>query len=147
MNTVLRFLFSAVGLLVASSVVSGIHHGPFVDLLIVAVLLGALNATVGQFLRLLAIVPMACSFGCFNLVINGLIFWWAGSLSRMLGLQFSVDGFWPAFWGALVSSMVAGLLGWLFLPKASRPGRPGPRPGPGSGGDDEGPRPIKIVNP
>ncbi|HJV22910.1 MAG TPA: phage holin family protein [Holophagaceae bacterium] len=143
MNTVLRFLFSAVGLLVASSVVSGIHHGPFVDLLIVAVLLGALNATVGQFLRLLAIVPMACSFGCFNLVINGLIFWWAGSLSRMLGLQFSVDGFWPAFWGALVSSMVAGLLGWLFLPKESRPGRPGPGPR----GDDEGPRPIKIVNP
>ena len=141
MNTLLRFLFSAVGLLVASSLVSGIHHGPFVDLLIVAVLLGALNATVGQLLRLLALVPMACSFGCFNLVINGLIFWWAGSISRMLGLQFSVDGFWSAFWGALVSSLVAGLLGWLFLPKESRPGRPaGPR-------NDEGPRPIKIVNP
>ncbi len=141
MNTVLRFLFSAVGLLVASSVVSGIHHGPFVDLLIVAVLLGALNATVGQILRFLALVPVACSFGCFNLVINGLIFWWAGSLSRVLGLQFSVDGFWPAFWGALISSAVAGLLGWIFLPKKQGPGRPGPR------AQDEGPRPIKIVNP
>ncbi len=141
MNTLLRFLFSAVGLLVASSLVSGIHHGPFVDLLIVAVLLGALNATVGQLLRLLALVPMACSFGCFNLVINGLIFWWAGSLSRLLGLQFSVDGFWPAFWGAIISSTVAGLLGWVFLPKKQGPGRPGPGP------REEGPRPIKIVNP
>lgn len=142
MQTLLRFLFSAIGLLVASSLVSGIHHGPFVDLLIVAVLLGALNATVGQFLRLLALVPMACSFGCFNLVINALLFWWAGSLSKVLGLQFSVDGFWSAFWGALISSAVAGILGWLFLPK-QRPNRPGPGPR----RDDEGPRPIKIVNP
>ena len=63
MNALLRFLFSAIGLLVASSLVPGLGHGSFLDLLIVAVLLGALNATVGVFLKVLAFVPMACSLG------------------------------------------------------------------------------------
>ncbi len=141
MDTLLRFLFSAIGLMAASSLVSGITHGGFMELLAVAVLLGALNATLGQVLKLLALVPVACSFGCFNLVINGLVFLLAGRLSAALGLHFAVSGFWAAFWGALVSSAVAGLLGWLFLPKR-RGGGPGPRRD-----DDAGPRPIKIVNP
>ena len=141
MDSLLRFLFSAIGLLAASTLVPGITHGGFLELLAVAVVLGALNATVGQLLKLLALVPVACSFGCFNLVINGLVFLLAGRLSAALGLHFAVSGFWAAFWGALVSSAVAGLLGLLFLPRRPRPG------GPGRGHDDEGPRPIKIVNP
>ena len=42
MTTLLRFLFSAIGLLVACSFVPGLGHGSFLDLLIVAVILGAL---------------------------------------------------------------------------------------------------------
>ena len=132
MNTLLRFLFSAVGLLVACAFVPGLGHGSFLDLLIVAVILAALNATVGSLLKLVAFVPVACSFGCFSLVINGLVFWLAGSLSARLGLQFTVSGFWAGFFGALVSSLVASLLGALFIPKDRQ--RPGPRP------------PIKLVN-
>lgn len=132
MTTLLRFFFSAVGLLVASSVLKGIGHGSFVDLLVVAVLLGALNATVGALLKFLALVPVACSFGCFSLVINGLVFWLAGTLSARLGLSFTVDGFWPGFFGALVTSVVASVLGAIFIPKDRH--RPEP------------PRPIKIIN-
>jgi putative membrane protein len=130
----LRFVFSAIGLLVACSFVPGLGHGSFLDLLIVAVLLAALNTTVGSFLRLIAIVPMACSFGCFSLVINGLVFWMAGALSSKLGLNFTVSGFWAGFFGALVSSLIASLLNGIFIPKdRQRPQGPGPT--------------IKIVNP
>lgn len=133
MNTVLRFVFSAIGLMVASALVPGLGHGGFLDLLAVAVILGALNATLGVFLKVVAIVPMACSFGCFSLVINGLVFWLAGTLSAKLGLNFTVAGFWAGFFGALVSSVVASILGAIFIPKDRR--RPqGPGPG------------IKIVN-
>jgi len=132
-TTLLRFLFSAIGLLVACSVVPGLGHGTFLDLLIVAVILGALNATLGTFLKLIAIVPMACSFGCFSLVINGLIFWLAGGLSSKLGLNFTVSGFWAGVFGALVSSVVASILGAIFIPKdRQRPQGPPP--------------PIKIIN-
>jgi len=133
MNTVLRFLFSAIGLLVACSFVPGLHHGTFVDLLIVAIILAALNTTVGSFLKLIALVPMACSFGCFSLVINGLVFWLAGALSNRLGLNFTVSGFWAGFFGALVSSVIAAILGAVFIPKDRR------RP--------QGPEPrIKVIN-
>jgi putative membrane protein len=131
-NTLLRFLFSAIGLMVACSFVPGLNHGSFLDLLIVAVLLAALNATVGSFLKVIAIVPMACSFGCFSLVINGLIFWLAGSLSAKLGLHFTVSGFWAGFFGALVSSVIASILNGIFIPKDRQ------RP--------QGPPPIKVVN-
>ena len=133
MNTVLRFLFSAIGLLVACSLVPGLGHGTFLDLLAVAVILGALNATLGVFLKLVAIVPMACSFGCFSLVINGLVFWLAGTLSSKLGLDFTVSGFWAGVFGALVTSLVAATLGAIFIPKErERPQGPPPS--------------IKIVN-
>lgn len=133
MNSLLRFLFSALGLLVASSFVPGLGHGSFLDLLIVAILLGALNATVGAFLKVIAFIPMACSLGCFSLVINGLVFWLAGSLSAKLGLAFTVTGFWAGFFGALVTSIVASILGAIFIPKdRQRPQGPAPR--------------IKVVN-
>ena len=132
MTTLLRFLFSAIGLLVACAFVPGLGHGSFLDLLIVAVILAALNATVGSLLKVIAFVPMACSLGCFSLVINGLVFWLAGSLSSKLGLAFTVSGFWAGFFGALVSSVVAYLLGALFIPQDRR--RPGPPPR------------IKVVN-
>ena len=134
MSMILRFVFSAIGLLVACSFVPGLGHGSFLDLLIVAILLAALNTTVGSFLRLIAIVPMACSFGCFSLVINGLVFWMAGALSSKLGLDFTVSGFWAGFFGALVSSLIASILNGIFIPKdRQRPQGPGPT--------------IKVVNP
>ena len=133
MTTLLRFLFSAMGLLVACAFVPGLGHGTFLDLLIVAVILAALNTTVGTFLKLIAIVPMACSFGCFSLVINGLVFWLAGTLSAKLGLNFTVSGFWAGFFGALVSSVIASILGAIFIPKdRQRPQGPPPT--------------IKVVN-
>jgi putative membrane protein len=130
---ILRFLFSAIGLLVASAVVHGISHGAFLDLLIVAILLGALNATLGSTLKFLAFIPMACSFGCMSLVINGLVFWFAGWLAGNLGLGFRVSGFWAGFFGALVASVVATVLEAVFLGR-ERPNLPEP------------PRKIKQIN-
>ena len=134
MRILLRFLFSATGLLVASHLVPGIHRGPFLELLGVAVLLGALNATLGALLKYLAMVPMVCSFGCLSLFINGLVFWLAGSLAARLGLGFAVDGFWAGFFGALVSSVVATLLEWILVGKEDRRRPPEP------------PRKVKIIN-
>ena len=133
MRTLLRFLFSATGLLVASHLVPGIHRGPFLELLGVALILGAMNATLGVLLKYLATVPLVCSFGCLSLFINGLVFWLAGTLATKLGLGFSVEGFWAGFFGALVSSIVATLLEWILIGRENR------RP-------PESPRQVKIIN-
>jgi putative membrane protein len=139
MRLLFRFLFSALGLLVASTLVPGIGHGSFLDLFLVAILLGALNATLGLLLRFVAFIPLACSFGCLSLFINGLVFWLAGRLASSLGLGFTVAGFWPGFFGALVSSAVAWILDRVFFGTPERKEPPGP-PVPGGG------RPIKVVD-
>lgn len=127
MRALLRFLFSAVGLLVASALVPGLHRGTFLELLAVAVLLGFLNATLGALLKFVALVPVVLSFGCMSLVINGLLFWLAGTLAVRLGLGFRVDGFWPGFFGALVSGITAWLLEVALLGRERRPPPRGPR--------------------
>ena len=132
MTTLLRFLFSALGLLVAAFFVPGVHGGPFLELVVVAIILGALNATLGLLLKFIAFLPNFCTFGCLGLFINGLVFWAVGGLSHTLGLHFRVDGFWAGFFGALVSSMVAGILGWIFLPKKN---------------DDRREPKVKVINP
>ena len=136
MRLLFRFLFSALGLLVASYLVPGIGHGSFLDLFLVAVLLGALNATLGLLLRFVAFLPNACSFGCLSLFINGLLFWLAGRLASSLGLGFSVASFWSGFWGALISSFVAWILDRVFFGSPDRSGPPPP----------SGERPIKVVD-
>lgn len=113
--------------------VAGLHRGTFTELLAVAVILGALNATLGMVLKFIAFIPVACSLGCFSLVINGLVFWLAGALSTRLGLGFQVDGFWAGFFGALVTSLVAWLLERVLLGK-EEPRRP------------SAPRSVKIIN-
>lgn len=139
MRTLLRFLFSAVGLLAAATVVPGIHHQGFVGLIVVAVLLGALNATLGAFLKAIAFLPVACTFGCFSLVINGLVFWCVGALAHTLGLGFQVDGFWAGFLGALVTSVTA----WLLERALIGPEKKDP---PTYQAPDQ-PRKVKIIEP
>jgi len=137
-NTVralLRFLFSAVGLLAASSLLPGIQRGSFPELLAVAVILGALNATLGVILKRVAILPLVCSFGCLSLFINGLVFWLAGVISARLGLGFSVRGFWAGFFGALITSVVGTLLEWILIGRERQETVPPPPP-----------PTIKIVN-
>jgi putative membrane protein len=135
-RALLRFLFSAVGLLTAAALVPGIHRGSFLELLAVAVLLGFLNATLGSLLKFLALVPVVLSLGCMSLVINGLLFWLAGTLSARLGLGFRVDGFWPGFFGALVSGAIAWLLETVLLGREHRRQGPPSPPQP----------PLKIIN-
>ena len=51
------------------------------------------------------------TLGLFNFVINGLMFWLAGSLLQ----GFVVGGFWPAVFGALLYSILSSTLSSLLL--------------------------------
>jgi putative membrane protein len=48
--------------------------------------------------------------------------WLTGTISDALGLGFHVAGFWPAFFGALVVSLVSLMLSF-FLTAGPRPAR------------------------
>jgi putative membrane protein len=111
MNFIIRLLISAAALWVAIRFVPGItFEGDWLRLLLVAVVFGVVNAFVRPIVTLLALPLVILTLGLFTLVINGLMLMLTSGLSGALGLAFHVEGFWAAFWGALVISIVSLLL-------------------------------------
>lgn len=121
-----RWALLSVGVWVAAWAVDGIHLDGWESTIIVALILGLLNATIRPLLFWLSL-PFTClTFGFFVLVLNtamlGLTAWIAGKFDR---IHFAIDGFWDAFWGALIISLVAWVLGWFVrMPRSE-----GPEPG------------------
>jgi putative membrane protein len=109
-----RLLVNAAALWVATRLVPGVTFaGDWPAFFGVALTFGVINAFIRPVARILTFPLIIVTLGLFALVINGLMLWLTSSLSASLGLGFHVDGFWPAFWGALVVSIVSTLLSLL----------------------------------
>jgi putative membrane protein len=115
-----RIAVVAVALWVASVVVPGIAITAGNTGLLVAELLG-----VGVIFVLVEelVKPVIKTLGCFlyiltlgliGLVVNALLLMLVGWLADRVGLPFVVDGFWAAFWGAIVVAVVSGVLHLLI---------------------------------
>lgn len=107
---ILRVLIAALGLWLATEWVSGITVSTPTTLILAALLLGIVNAVVRPIVVLLTLPVTLITLGLFLLVVN----------AAMLGLVaaflpgFSIAGFWPALWGALLISLVSWLGSALF---------------------------------
>ena len=107
----LRLLINAAALWVAIQLVDGIEHrGSWWALLFVALVFGILNASIRPLLKLLSLPIIILTLGLFIFVINALMLLLTGWISGKLNLGFYVNGFWDAFFGGLVISVVSFLL-------------------------------------
>jgi putative membrane protein len=107
---ILRWLISTLAIFAAVWLVPGIQfQGPGWQLGVVAFVFGLLNALLRPFLLLLTIFTL----GLFGLVINAVLLLLSSSLASYLGIQFHVDGFWAAFLGGLIISLVTMILSLL----------------------------------
>ncbi|MCX7790599.1 MAG: phage holin family protein [Chloroflexaceae bacterium] len=119
MQLLLRWLLTAVALAITAYIVPGItvegQTGIFA-VLVMAVVFGFVNAFIRPLLKLLSCPLIILTLGLFTLVINAISFLLSSWIAQnVFGARFIVDGFWPAFWGAIVVSIVSFLLS-LFLP-------------------------------
>jgi putative membrane protein len=107
---ILRVLIAALGLWLATEWVSGITVTTAATLIFAALLLGVVNAIVRPIVVLLTLPVTLITLGLFLLVVN----------AAMLGLVaaflpgFSIAGFWPAVWAALLISLVSWLGSAIF---------------------------------
>ncbi|MDX3895283.1 phage holin family protein [Pusillimonas sp.] len=106
MEILLIWILNAVALLIVAYILPGISVASFWSALIAALVLGLLNTLVKPVLVLLTLPVTIVTLGLFLLVINALVFWFVGSVLK----GFHVNGFWWAMLGALVYSIIAGLL-------------------------------------
>ncbi len=84
-------------------------------LVAVAVIFGLVNAVLKPIIKTLGCAFYVLTLGLIGLVVNALLLLLTSEVAQRLDLPFHVDGFWAAFWGAIV----VGVVGWLlhlFLP-------------------------------
>jgi putative membrane protein len=124
MKLLIRWVISALALFAAAWLVPGIRveETGLVVFAAMAVILGLVNAIVRPLLKLLTCPLILLTLGLFVLVINGLTLWLASSVAvNWFNVGFYVDGFWPAFLGALIVSVVTVILSALV--REDDPGR------------------------
>lgn len=113
MKLILRWLITALALFVAAWALPGIHvdSGGWVVYAAMAVILSLANALIRPLLRLLTCPLIVLTLGLFTLVINAVTLLVSSYLANELfQVGFYIDGFWPAFWGALIVSVVSVIL-------------------------------------
>ena len=116
-----RLFVNAAALWVATRLVSGVtFSGDWLPFLGVALVFGVVNAFIGPVAKILTFPLIIVTLGIFSLVVNGLMLWLTSSLSTALGLGFHVSGFWAAFFGAPVVSIVSTLLSMLVRDASRR---------------------------
>lgn len=106
-NFVIRLVVNAVALSAAAYIVDGIHlSDDLVQVLLVALVFGLVNAILKPIVMFLALPFVFLTLGLFALVVNaGMLL-----LTDRLVDALRVDGFGAAFWGAIVISLVSMVL-------------------------------------
>jgi putative membrane protein len=127
MRFLIRVLASAAALAVATAVVPGIElmtgsvTSKVLTLIAVALIFGVINAFLKPIVKIVGCVFYILTLGLIALVVNALLLWLTSWLAGELNLPWHVTGFWPAFWGALIVSVVGWLLSILIPDRDSKP--------------------------
>lgn len=115
MGFLIRVVANTLALLLASHVIPGIRLDGLMSALAAGLLLGVVNAVVRPVLVVLTFPITLVTLGLFLLVLNGLCLW----LVSAIVTGFQVAGFWPAFFAALLVSVVS----WIVTALISDSGR------------------------
>lgn len=127
MRTVIRVLVCAFALWLTTLIVggSGPHgvwivpisdddYSPLITLLLVALVFGLVNGTLGRVVRFVSIPLYILTLGLFGLIVNGIMISIVAWLSELAGFGLAVEGFWWGVLAALVLSILSGVLNGLL---------------------------------
>ncbi len=109
---ILRWVVNAVALYAAIIIVPGIQlqndqANQWFAILLLALVFGLLNALLRPLIVMLTCPLIILTLGLGTLLINTFLFYLTGVIGNQFGWGFTVDGFWAAFLGALVVSLVS----------------------------------------
>jgi putative membrane protein len=102
----IRWLILTAAIMLTPYVVKGIQVDGFLSALEAAAILGVLNAIFRPVLMILTLPINILTLGLFTFIINGCLLMMASC--AMSGLE--INGFWSAFWGSIIISIVSWLL-------------------------------------
>ena len=117
MKLLIRWAITSLALFVAAWLVPGIvvdsnGWGVYV---VMALILGLVNAFVRPLLKFLTCPLVLLTLGVFVLVINALTLWLSSWIAQELfKVDFYVNGFWAAFFGGLIVSIITVVMSGLI---------------------------------
>jgi putative membrane protein len=112
----IRLAITAVALWITTLIVPGVEVGgrsgtdTALTLVVVALIFGVVNAVLKPLIKVFGCVFYLLTLGLFALVVNALLFLLTDQIARALDLPFDVEGFWAAFWGAIVMAVATWLI-------------------------------------
>jgi putative membrane protein len=113
-HLILRIVINALSIAIAVTVVDGISFtGEWWKMLFVGAVFGIVNSFLKPLVTFFTLPLIILTLGLFTLIVNTLMLLITVSLSGPLGLGLQIHGFWPAFKGALIISLVSMMLSWL----------------------------------
>jgi len=110
MSILIQWLINAVAVYTTAHLLEGIHIKSFGAAILVALVLGLVNAILRPVMVFFSIPFIILTLGLFLLVINALML----QLSASIVGGFSIDSFWWAIAGSVVISLISWMLSSLF---------------------------------
>ncbi len=110
MRIILHWILISVAVFATSKIISGVILDPIWTALIVGACLTLFNMFIKPIVNIITLPINALTLGIFSLVLNGALFWYLGTLIK----GFEVKGFYAAFVGALLVSIINWLLKKVF---------------------------------
>ncbi|MFA5287389.1 MAG: phage holin family protein [Candidatus Omnitrophota bacterium] len=109
MYFLIRWGINALSILIVAHIVKGIEVSNTAVVIVVALLLGIINAFIRPLIILVTLPINILTLGLFTLFINAAIFYFVSTIVK----GFVITGFWPAFWGYILFSIISFLLSSL----------------------------------
>ncbi|HEX4879012.1 MAG TPA: phage holin family protein [Limnobacter sp.] len=111
MRLLLSWVLNALALMGVAYLLPGVMVAGFWSALWAALVLGLVNTVVKPVLTILTLPLTILTLGLFYFILNGLMFYWVGSILD----GFQVQGFWWAVLAALLYSLFATVLNGLVF--------------------------------
>ena len=118
MRLLIQWIITVFALVLAVWLVPGIYiqgTNAIIAFAVMAVILALINVFVKPLLQLLSIGFIILTLGLFLILINMFVLWLSSWICvNWLSIGFYVDGFWAAFWGALIVSAASWILSMIL---------------------------------
>ena len=102
LRLLVHWVLSALAILAVAHYVTGFYVESLLVALIAAIVIGLVNGTLGLFVKIVTFPLTIFTLGIFLLIVNAVML----KLAAALLPGFRIDGFLPAFWGALLLAIL-----------------------------------------
>lgn len=113
---ILRWIINGVALYIAIALIPGLNllQGSVTSYVWIALIFGLLNASVRPIIKLLTCPLILLTLGLFTLLVNTAMFYLTSWVGEFFGLTLTISGFWAAFLGALIVTVVSVILTFVL---------------------------------